>query len=437
MSSTAIDDPTAEAGPAEPSAKAVGVALAVALVGVFLTRMPVARPAAFDFDEVGYLQTIGAFRFPMHHTLFLAAARAMGDLVGDAYRGFLLLDMVVSALALTASWWWLRALVRPATAAAATLVLGASPLFWSYGAMAANYNAIILVGSILLGIAARGRTAPRPWHPHAAAVALALGAGYRQDIGVFWMPAFLAILWRHRWIASAQAALLFTAINLAWLVPMLHDAGGWEEYRLASARFAEEAGRKGSVSNLGLIDASLRYALKGVMALSWTLGPGLAIVPLGLWRLRRLPHRGRLALLLGACALPALGSHLLVHFGVPGYAFHYVPALLALLALGIGRLPSLGRSDAAPARLVGLATLLAAAFLLYPAEYGPGTRGDFDLAIGRYSRVGLRTPTPRRDPGAWRTVVSQELPGGGPRANRVRSWGEVLGSARKHLAHWR
>ena len=36
--------------------------------------------------------------------------------------------------------------------------------------------------------------------------------------------------------------------------------------------------------------------------------------------------------------LPALGSHLLVHFGVPGYAFHYVPALLGLTVLGIGEM---------------------------------------------------------------------------------------------------
>ena len=421
----------------EPSAGEVAGALALAMVGVVLSRMPVARPAAFDFDEVGFLQAVGQFRFPMHHTLFLAAAGAIGRGVGDAYRGFLLLDMIVSALALTASWWWLRALVRPATAAMATLVLAASPTFWSYGAMAANYAAIPLVGSILLGIAHRGWTAPRPWHPFAAAVVLAAGAGYRQDIGVFWMPAFVVILWQHRWIASAQALLLFTAINLAWLIPMLREVGGWEEYQRASARFAEEAGRKNSVSNLGLVDAPLRYAVKGIMALGWTFGPGLAVVPLGIWRLRTLSDGGRLGLLLVACALPALASHLLVHFGVPGYAFHYVPALLALLALGIGRLPAVGRSDAAPLRLVALAALLAGVFLLYPADYGPGVRGDFDLAVGRYSRTGLRSPTPRRDPGAWRTVNSQELPGGGPRASGVRSWGAVVAAARRRLAPWR
>ena len=422
---------------ADPSAKEIAAALALALIGVALTRLPVARPAAFDFDEVGYLQVVGQYRFPMHHTLFLAAAGAIGRALGDAYRGFLLLDMLISALALVACWWWLRALVRPATAALATLVLAASPTFWSYGAMAGNYAAIPLVGATLLGIAYRGWFDPRPWHPFAAALVLALGAGYRQDIGVFWMPAFVVILWQHRWIASAQALLLFTAINLAWLAPMLHEVGGWEEYRRASARFAEEAGRKNSVSNLGLVDAPLRYAFKGLMALAWTFGPGVSVVPLGFWRLRTIRKGRRLGLLLVACGLPALASHLLVHFGVPGYAFHYVPALLPLLALGIARPPALGRFDAAPARLALLAIMLAGVFLLHPADYRPGMRGDFDLAIGRYSRTGLRSPTPRRDPGAWRTVNSQELPGGEPRASRVRSWGEVVTAARRRLAPWR
>ena len=416
----------------EPTAGAIVAAVGLALAGVLATRWPVLRPSAFDFDEVGYLQTIGTFRFPMHHTLFLASARAIGDAVGDRYRGFLLLDRLVSARALAAAGWWLRALGRPATAAATTLALGAAPVFWSYGAMAGNYTAIPLVGSLLLGLAYRGGSDPKPWHPYAAAVVLALGTGYRQDIGVLWLPVFLVILWQHRWIASAQAVLLFTALNLAWLAAMLQDVGGWEEYRRASARFAEEAGRKNSVWHLGVVDASLRYALKGSMALAWTLGPGLALVPRGGWRIGRTAGGGRLGRLLTLSVVPALASHLLIHFGVPGYAFHYVPALLALLAIGIGRLPHAGDSDAAPGRLVALATVLAGVFLLYPADFGRGPRRDFDLAIGRYSRVGLRTKTPRSDPRSWRTISSQELPGG-RRASEARSLSGVVEATRRRL----
>ena len=116
------------------------------------------------------------------------------------------------------AWWCLRAVVRPATAAAAALMLGVGPVFWGYGAMAANYTAIVLVGSFLLGVALRGRSHPRAWHPFAAAVVFAIGTGYRQDIGTLWLGVFGVILWQHRWKRAIEAALLFTAINLVWLV---------------------------------------------------------------------------------------------------------------------------------------------------------------------------------------------------------------------------
>jgi hypothetical protein len=408
---------TKDQGAVEPTAKSMVAALTIALAFVALTRGPVARAEAFDFDEVGYLEMIREARFPMHHTLFLATARMLGELVGDAYRGFVLLDMIVSALALWAVWWWLRAIVGPWTAAATTLVLGSGPVFWSYGAMAANYTAIPLVGSILLGIAWRGRSAPRAWHPYAAAVVLALGAGYRSDIGTFWLPVLLVILWQHRGIAAAQAVLLCAALSLAWIAPMLHDAGGWAPYRAASARFAHEAGYLNSVWHLGLIDATVRYAVKLALALTWTLGLSLLLVPRGLLRLGGIGPAALLAL----SVLPALAVHLTIHFGVPGYAFHYLPALAALLALGLGR--SATDDRLAAARGLALAATLAATFWFYPADFDRprGLHRDFDLTVARYTRIGLRTPNPVRDPTAWRTANSQSLPGdSGRRYPRVR-----------------
>lgn len=401
-----LNQPTTGPGGSDPSAKEVLRALALCLVLVASTRLPLARTTATDFDEVGYLETIRHHALPMHHTLFLALGRLIGKMVDDPYRGFVLLDVVVSALALVAVWWWLRALTGPKTSASATLALGCGPVFWGYGAMAGNYTAVPLVGSILLGIACRGRNAPKLWHPYVAAIVLALGTGYRQDVGTFWLPIFLVVLWRHRWFVALQAGLLFTALNLAWLAPMLVDAGGWRAYREASAEFARSAGYMNSVWHVGLIDGPLRYAVKGVMALLWTLGPGLLLVPFGLVRLRRIGGGASLAALLALSVLPALGSHLLVHFGVPGYSFHYVPTLMGLMVLAVGT------DRAGAAAFLGLAAFLAAVFLFYPTDYDhPGFRGSFDLAFARHTRVGLRTPSPVRDPVFWRTVNSQELPG--------------------------
>ncbi len=399
----------------ETTPKVVAGVFLIALAGVALTRWPVARWEPFDGDEFLIVGIVRTHWFFVYHTLFLTAGRVFGAAVGDAYSGFVVLDMLTSALALTAVWWWLRALVRPATAAAATLALGAAPLFWAYGAMAGSYTGIVAVGSFLLGVAVRTWRDPRPWHPFAAAAVLALGTGYRHDVGTLWLPVFFVILWPHRWTRAAAALAVFTVINLTWIGLMLREAGGWAGYRDATREFAHQAGYLNSVWNLGLVDASVRYAVKLVVALLWTFGPGLVFAPRGLARLaRETSGRGPAALLVLSMA-PALGLHLLIHFGVPGYAFHYVPALVALVALGIGRDPapvSAPAADKAPARLAALATLLAAAFLFYPTDFDrPGLRGEFDLSFARHTRVGLRTRPPSRSPSVWRTANSRSVTG--------------------------
>ena len=169
------------------------------------------------------------------------------------------------------------------------------------------------------------RQNPAAWHPVAAAVVLALGTGYRQDIGTLWLPVFIVILWHHRWKRAALAGVLFTALNLAWLLAMLHEAGGWSRYRQASADFAYHAGFLNSVWNLGFVDAPVRYAVKLGMALLWTLGPCLLFVPRGALRLRQTRSGGYLALLLLLTVAASARVASLVHFGVPGYGFFYVP----------------------------------------------------------------------------------------------------------------
>ena len=187
-----------------------------------------------------------------------------------------------------------------------------------------------------------------------------------------------------------------------------------------SAEYAYQCGYLNSIWQLGIVDAPLRYSVKLGMALVWTIGPALMFVPAGAMRLRRLEHGGFLALAMAAAAVPALGSHLLVQFGSPGWCFHYVPALIALTALGVNRasarMPaprstvSLDRllSDPAPARLIAMAVFLAALFWLYPTNFDrPGWRGSFDLSFCRFTRTGLKTPILHRSPAYWRTANSR------------------------------
>ena len=72
------------------------LAMGVVLLFVVATRWPVARTAPIDSDEFGFLAQAAAYWFPMHHTLFMAAARVLGLICGDRYRGFVVLDIVTS-----------------------------------------------------------------------------------------------------------------------------------------------------------------------------------------------------------------------------------------------------------------------------------------------------------------------------------------------------
>jgi hypothetical protein len=436
----------------EPSAWAILLGLAIAMLFVIATRLPVARTSALEWDDFEYVKQTAVCWFPMHHTLFLTFGRVAGLVAPTPYLGFVWLDMITSAAALAAAWWWLRAIVPPAVAAAAALILGVGPVFWGYGAMAGNYTAIVLVGSLLLGIAYRGWSRKSAWQPMAAAVALALGNGYRSDLGTLWLPVFALILWQHRWKRALWGGCLFAVINLAWFMPMLHDVGGWERYRQASAEFAYQAGYLSSVWNLGIIDSPLRNTVKVGMALVWTLGPGLVFVPRGVRALRNLDHGAALGFLTMLSVLPALASHLLVQFGVQGWCFHYVPALLGLLALGASARPvespgssalsgqGAGRGNrpipsVSPGRFLAatwglnpieatprfafrgtksvvalgiVAIILATMFLFYPTDYqSPGFRGSFDLAFCRFTRAGLRMPMPAQAPRYWRTANSR------------------------------
>ena len=56
----------------KPGISRILLAVALCLIFVAATRLPLARTTAFDFDEAGYLIMIQEADFPKHHTLFLA-----------------------------------------------------------------------------------------------------------------------------------------------------------------------------------------------------------------------------------------------------------------------------------------------------------------------------------------------------------------------------
>ena len=388
----------------EPPLWEIAAAALTSLALVLLTRPPTARWGPMESDEFDFLGWLRADRvLPPQHTLYLGLGRWLGGVVQDPYLALLTLGMLTSAAALTATWWWLRALVAPRTAALTTLTLACAPAFWIYGAMAGNCAAIPAVGATLLGIAIRGRRAPATSHPYAAAAILALGAGYRLDSGLFWTGVLVWILAQARRPHAIAAGSLFVALNAAWFVPMIVEAGGWSSYRSANRDFARHMMETTSIWSQGLVDGPLRCAVKLGIGLAFSIGLGLAMLPRGL---RRISGDRAFAALLALSVAPALAFHLLIHFGTIGYALHYAPAALAALALGAEAVPrSSGQRQGwswADWRLSGVAAAFALWFWLYPSPpNAEGWRKDFELTVGRHSRMGLQSPLIRSRASAW------------------------------------
>ena len=262
ISRHAIDEPL------EPGRGMIFVVLGTALLFVFATRWPVARPQPFEYDEFGFLAQMASHWFPMHHTLFMTSGRLLGSSAAILIEASSCWTCSRARARSSSVWWMLRAIVRPATAAAAALLLGVGPVFWGYGAIGGNYTAIVLVGSFLLGVAYRGRSSsrgpgtrsPRPscWRSARAIARTSARSGWRY---------FIVILWQHRWKRAIAAGLLFTGPQ-----PGLALGDASRRRRLGSlprrsARsMLTSAGYLNSIWHLGFVDAPVRYAVKLGMA---------------------------------------------------------------------------------------------------------------------------------------------------------------------------
>lgn len=91
----------------EPTPRAILVGLAIAMLLVVVTRLPVARTSPLEWDEFEFIGQTAVYWFPMHHTLFMTFGRLAGLVAQTPYQGFIWLDMIMSAAALIAAWWWL------------------------------------------------------------------------------------------------------------------------------------------------------------------------------------------------------------------------------------------------------------------------------------------------------------------------------------------
>ena len=236
----------------------------------------------WELDEV--LFTEGVLRFdPLHHhphppgyPLTIALGKLVHLFVADPFRSLLIVSLISSAVATAALFLAAEKMLGDYwSALAATLVGRGAAAVLVHGALAlSDPPANMFVTLALLALA---HERDSRWRAVGFGAALAAAIGCRPQYAAALVPLlFASILIERQWRHALAALTAFTAVCLAWLVPLIRALGGvssFLQYEFGQAAYVAQA--DAYVSRSGF---SLRQ-LCGVF-LSHPFGPKWIAVPI-------------------------------------------------------------------------------------------------------------------------------------------------------------
>lgn len=374
-------------GGAESGSRQVIFDVLLLTLAALALRWPFTSTFLWAWDSVLYARAIEDFHLgtgvlgqrphPPGYVLYVAAARGLAAILGDANAGLVAVSVVAGSLAAATAYLFARAVAGRTAgifAGAAALV---GPLLWHASEIAYPY-AVLGALSGALGLAL--------WWAHdrtvrafiIASALLGLAAGARQDLLAYVGPLWLFVGMRQGPAGLGLGTMTLGLASLAWLVPSAAAADGLARYAALVAAQAVSASE---------LDGGIRLARNvGVAALGlrWQL---LWLWPIALLGAVALARRDRAAAaFVAAWALPAVLMLAMLHTGEPGYTLVLaVPSavLVGVAADHVLRLPRRGVALAAGAAVAVLVAALGAMFLL--------GHGRFTAhAIERHDRI-LRT----------------------------------------------
>ncbi|HEU5316545.1 MAG TPA: glycosyltransferase family 39 protein [Chloroflexota bacterium] len=317
------------------AALAAGLGLLTAL-----SRIPFRSRTLFAWDSANFALALDRYNVAFHqpqppgYPVYVASARVLHALMGDANAAYVWLSVVASGLAVTCLTLAADRLYGRRTAVLAAVLLATSSLLWGQGVVAYPYAFLTLFSALVAWLCMLIRESGAAWLVPVTAGAIALGAGFRSEL----LP-FLSPLWLYASLSARRSlrdrltllALGFGVMGivvLAWYVPMVVLSGGWSAYQAASggyyAYFIQTTSGAGKLL-LGVLENT--RALVGFLYN----GLGLALMPMVYFigRYFSPPRvvadaRVRFVLLwLG----PPLVFYVTVHIGNPGYVLSLLPAL--------------------------------------------------------------------------------------------------------------
>jgi hypothetical protein len=377
-------------------ASSAGIATVLA-IGVAVARLPfggldlpLERHSKDARAYVGSLAFDSSYNVPPPGNIgFVAAARAMLPIVKDPLVAYLIVNSLLSGLAVAAFFLLAHELVSRPTAVAAALALAASPIVWYYGAALASYQVWLTLPPLIAWLGVRFVNGA----PGGSALLLGVVSGLatilRPDMVAFGLPLSASFLVAKRagardwtlWVLPIAACTAVWFFSTAWVV------GGTERYLelvISKHRFHAGFGLWGA----GWLEGLLRNSAKLGIYLIWSSGPLLALAA-GFARGHlvspgRVPRWMLLALLMWV--LPGLYFGTVVFAGTAGLLFPLLPPLYLLIASAL--------ETATPRRaalvLTAAAVIAATQFLATPVLSERNQRDVIlNIMIFRYTGAGM------------------------------------------------
>jgi hypothetical protein len=345
-----------------------------------ISRIPFRSQILYHWDSVNFAYGMREFSVakeqphPPGYIVYVWLCRLVDLLFDDAQTTMVWIGIVASALAVVALFCLGRSMFDRRTGLTAALFLATSPLFWFYGEIALPHTLdtlLVIVSVWWLYETAQGDH--RYLYP--AIAVLAVAGGVRQQTVVFLTPVLLFALRRVGWKRFFTAGVLGALICLAWFVPLIAVSDGFSNYMRVMGTFGRRFQATTSVFVGGGWWGVRRNLLK--LSLYTSYGWSVALVPGMIYTIARLrqrawPKQWEKSLFLLLWVAPVLVFYAIVHMGQQGLVFVFLPALLLVGAVGLGRLLTTRPRWLITTTAV-LVALNAGIFILVP-EYplGPG-----------------------------------------------------------------
>jgi hypothetical protein len=302
-------------------------------------RVPFASRTLFAWDSANFAMALDQYNVAFHqphppgYPLYVALAKIVSLVVGDANASFVYISIAASGLAVAALFLLASRMYDPWTGFVAAILLAVGVGFWGYGEVAYPYTFLGLFGILMAWLCYL------MWQGHRSVailsgLVLGIAGGIRQDVLIFMGPLWLLSVWRTGFLRLLLSLVVLCLTIASWLYPAVQLSGGWAVFEQASAAQSLLVLPTSSALFQGI--GGMRHnSLLLVHSLDQMFGATALVTLYGVGRF--LTFKGvvtdqRLRFILLWLLPPAL-VYVLVHIGEPGYVLSIVPVLCIVTAV--------------------------------------------------------------------------------------------------------